>query len=217
MNTLHHPSDDLLGAFAAGTLDCGHHVVVGTHVGKCARCARWTRSIEFIGGALLEALPPAAMSDGALESVRARLSAPKDLEEPLQTSQPAVRNGVTGLPEFLQRYLGKRWRWIAPSLYMLPIHLPEAGDARLFLLKAKPGTKLLPHTHAGTEMTSVLSGSFTHGGGRYGVGDFDFGDSDVSHNIAIGTETDCICLVAMRGNLRIEGVLGRLVQPFVSI
>jgi len=67
------------------------------------------------------------------------------------------------------------------------------------------------------EMTCVLTGSFNHDGARYGAGDFDLGDPNVDHEISIGPEGDCICLVAMQGELRMKGFLGRLMQPIVSI
>jgi putative transcriptional regulator len=66
-------------------------------------------------------------------------------------------------------------------------------------------------------MTCVLAGSFGHDGERYGAGDFDLGDPDTDHAISIGPEEDCLCLVTMAGELRLKGLVGRLVQPFVSI
>ena len=93
----------------------------------------------------------------------------------------------------------------------------RAGRNQVFFLKAGPGVKLLPHAHTGIEMTCVLAGSFRHDGGYYGAGDFDLGDSHVDHQISIGSEEYCICLVAMQGELRLKGLFGRLMQPFVSI
>ena len=102
-------------------------------------------------------------------------------------------------------------------LHLLPLHVPETGDVRVFLLKAKPGVKFLPHRHTGVEMTCVLMGSFSHDDARFGPGDFDLGDADTDHVIAIGVGMDCLCLVSMSGELRLKGLLGRMAQPFVSI
>ena len=214
---LHHPSEPLLTAFSAGTLDLGQHIAIATHVLSCARCRIWARTVEQLGGAILENLPPAAMSGNALSLVLSRL------DETVKTAKQdmivfaSARAGVPGLPRFVRGYSAGEWKWIAPGLHQRPIHVPDGSDTRVFLLKARPGLKLLPHTHTGTEMTSVLTGSLNHDGTRYGAGDFDLGDSDVDHEISIGPEGDCICLVAMQGELRLKGFLGHLMQPVFSI
>ena len=46
---------------------------------------------------------------------------------------------------------------------------------------------------------------------------FDLPSPDTGHEIAIGPEGYCISLVAMQGELKLHGLLGRLVQPFLSI
>jgi len=217
MTILHHPSESLLTAFSAGTLDLGQHIAVATHALSCAQCRKWTRTVEQLGGATLENLPPAAMSGGALSLVLSRLDEPvKSVKQDIAASTSALAE-VPGLPKFVRRYPAGEWKWIAPRLHLRPIQVPDAGNTRVFLLKAGPGLKLLPHTHTGMEMTCVLTGSFNHDGARYGAGDFDFGDSDVGHEISIGPEGDCICLVAMQGELRLKGFLGHLMQPLVSI
>ena len=217
MTILHHPSESLLTAFSAGTLDLGQHIAVATHALSCSHCRKWTRTVEQLGGVTLENLPPAAMSSDALSLVLSRLDEPvKTAKQDIAAFNSALAE-VPGLPKFVRRYSAGEWKWIAPRLHLRPIHVPDSGDTRVFLLKAGPGLKLLPHTHTGTEMTCVLTGSFNHDGTRYGAGDFDLGDPDVDHEISIGPEGDCICLVAMQGELRLKGFLGHLMQPLVSI
>ncbi len=217
MTILYHPSDSLLTAFSAGTLDLGQHIAVATHALSCAYCRKWTRTVEQLGGATLENLRPAAMASDALSLVLSRLDEPVKTAKYDITASPSALADVPGLPKFVRRYSAGEWKWIAPRLHLRPIHVPDAGDTRVFLLKAGPGLKLLPHTHTGTEMTCVLTGSFNHDSTRYGAGDFDLGDPDVDHEISIGSEGDCICLVAMQGELRLKGFLGYLMQPLVSI
>ena len=76
---------------------------------------------------------------------------------------------------------------------------------------------MLRHTHTALEMTCVLTGAFHHAGGRFGPGDFDLGDETVHHEPHVDDGEDCVCLVAMQGQLRLEGLIGRLVQPFVRL
>jgi putative transcriptional regulator len=216
MSIEHHPSEEMLAAFAAGTLDHGQHIAIATHLVSCPQCRQFKRSMEHVGGAVLTSLPPAAMSNGALAAVEARLS------EPIQSTPGAIvptvaEIEVPALPNFVRRYPFGAWKWIAPSVHLRRILLPHDSDTRVFLLSSGPGTKMLPHTHTGIEMTCVLSGAFRQDSSHYGPGDFDFGDETMDHEPTVETGQDCICLVAMQGDLRLNGLIGRIVQPFVRL
>jgi len=217
MTIQHHPSELLLTAFAAGTLDLGAHIAVATHLVACAECRKWWRTLERVGGAVLEAMPLARMSNDALARAISRLDLPLEAADPDIGVNSAALDTIPGLPEFVRKYPVGEWKFVAPRLYKRAIHVPDPGDTRVFLLRAGAGVRLQPHTHTGTELTCVLTGSFSHDGMWFGAGDIDLGDSDISHDIAVGQDGDCICLVAMSGELRLKGLRGRLMQPFVSI
>jgi putative transcriptional regulator len=216
MSIEHHPTDEMLAAFTAGALDHGQHVVIATHLVSCPQCRAFMRSMEQVGGALMTSLPPAAMSGNALAAVDARLNEPARSAAAIE--RPTVpETEVPGLPKFVRRYRFGNWKWIAPSVHLRPIELPYSSDTRVFLLKSGPGTKMLQHTHTGIEMTCVLSGAFRQDGARYGPGDFDLGDETIDHRPVVEQGRDCICLVAMQGELRLKGLIGRIVQPFVRL
>jgi len=216
MNIEHHPTDEILAAFTAGILDHGQHIAVATHLVKCRQCRDFVSSMEQVGGAVLTKLPPAAMSNSALDETEARLneSAPVAVAK----TTPVLRETeIPGLPEFVRRYQFGRWKWIAPSVYVRPIELPHTSSTRVFLLKSRPGTKMIQHTHTGVEMTCVLSGAFRQDDIQYGPGDFDLGDETIDHWPVVEPGKECICLVAMQGELRLKGLIGRIVQPFVRL
>jgi putative transcriptional regulator len=216
MSNEHHPTDSLLAAFAVGTLDHGQHVAIATHLVSCPQCRTFIRSMEQVGGAVLTSLPPAAMSNGALAAVEARLNEP--VRPAAAKMAPTVSEAeVHGLPRFVRRYQFGNWKWVAPSVHVRRIMLPYASDTRVFLLKSGPGTKMLEHAHTGFEMTCVLSGAFSQGGAHFGPGDFDLGDETVDHEPVVDSGQDCVCLVAMQGDLRLNGLLGRIMQPFVRL
>jgi putative transcriptional regulator len=217
MTIQHHPSDSLLTAFAAGTLDQGQHVAIATHLVACPRCRSWMHSMEHVGGAILGTLPPTAMSSGALARIEARLCDPIETAKATPGLAPSAIDDLPGLPKFMRQYPAGRWTWIAPRVHLRRVELPEASSTRVFLLKSGAGTKMLQHSHTGLEMTCVLAGAFTHEGGRYGLGDFDLGDETVDHQPIVDSAEDCICLVAMQGDLRLNGFVGRLMQPFVRL
>jgi putative transcriptional regulator len=156
------------------------------------------------------------MSADALASVEARLSSPGT---PAAARLPASTPGpdAPAIPGFVRRYPIGKWRWVAPRVHLRRIALPEESPTRVFLLRSGPGTKMLQHSHTGIELTCVLSGAFRHEGGYFGPGDFDLGDETVDHRPLVQDGEDCICLVAMQGDLRLNGFLGRVMQPFVRL
>lgn len=215
MSIEHHPSEEMLTAYAAGVLDHGQHVAIATHLAACPHCRNFVRSMEQVGGAVLSDFAPAPMSKDAFAAVEARL------DEPVKPVAPAAARisgtDVPGLPLFLRRYRFDRWKWVAPSVYVRPIELPYPSDTRVFLLKSGPGTRMLQHTHTGLEMTCVLSGGFRQEDGHFGPGDFDLGDETIDHQPMVDAGEECVCLVAMKGDLLLKGLIGRMVQPFVRL
>ena len=215
MTISHHPPEDLLADFAAGRLEEAHQLVVGVHVAGCARCGRFVQAIEQLGGLALEDIEPVPVASDAFERVMSRIhDAPEKRAVP---TAEIARGSEPDVPAALRNYrIGKRRR-IAPGLSMRPIELSGSGTARAFLLRSAPGSRMLEHTHTGTELTLVLEGSFSHEGGRFGPGDFDYGDDEVDHRPVVGDEGPCVCLVAMTGDLHMNGLLGRLIGPFVRL
>ncbi|MGA2126911.1 MAG: ChrR family anti-sigma-E factor [Xanthobacteraceae bacterium] len=217
MTIRHHPSDELLTAFAAGTLDRGQHIGVATHLAGCPRCRGWQRTMEQVGGTVLASLPPSTMSGDALARVEARLDAPARAARMTAPPAPSAVDDVPRLPAFVRRYPWGRWTWVAPRVHLRRMLLPDDDGARVFLLRSGAGTNLLQHTHTGMEMTCVLVGGFSHDGGHYGPGDFDLGDPTVDHQPLVDPGEDCVCLVAMEGQLRLNGLIGRVMQPFIRM
>jgi len=214
MTIAHHPPEELLAAFAAGRLDEGEHLLIAVHVAQCPVCRRLVRAVEEIGGTAVEAAEPSPMSSGSFEAVIGKIA-----QSPATAPRPAGRHDAEdeGLPEILRHYqIGRRKR-VAPGVSLRRIELPGNGKSRAFLLKSGPGTRMLEHTHTGMELTCVLKGSFSHFGGRFGPGDFDYGDETLDHQPLVGGEEPCVCLVAMTGDLRMNGFFGRLISPFVRL
>lgn len=217
MTIEHHPPETMLAAYAAGTLDLGQHVAIATHLASCRQCREAVADLEHVGGAVLEDLAPEPMSVGARGAIEALLARPAQIvAKPAPPPQPADP-ALTGLPRFVQGYRFGSWKWIAPAVHLRPIVLPHASDTRVFLLRSGPGTKMLDHSHSGTEMTCVLSGAFRQDGERFGPGDFDFGDESIEHQPVVEEGEACICLVAMTGELKLKGLVGRIMQPFIRL
>jgi putative transcriptional regulator len=212
MTIMHHPSNTTLAAFAAGTLDEARALVIATHLSDCRQCRDAVRTFESVGGALLDAAVPADMSAGALDRAMAKLGQPGAVA--------AVRRDlaeVERLPAPLSHYAMGPWRWLGRGIEWRAVDVPSGDAVRVFMLKAKPGTKLPKHRHTGTEWTCVFQGAFRHQLGRYGAGDFDEADESVEHDPMVEEGETCICLVALQGSIKLQGFFGRLLQPLVRI
>jgi putative transcriptional regulator len=212
----HHPKTTTLAEFAAGTLDEGRSLVVASHLAMCGDCRKYISALEQVGGQLLTEIEPVAMAPGAaarvLRLMESESNAPR-ANAPEQTTMPVWQPERKTL---LGYELGP-WRWVAPGLHRRVVKVPAAGDTRVFMLKAAPGLKIPEHNHTGTELTCVLAGAFIHESGRYAAGDCDDADEDVGHSPVIDDGKECICLVAVQGEIKLTGMIGRLIQPFVRI
>ena len=214
MTILHHPSDETMAAYAGGALDTARRLVVASHLERCKTCRSFVRGAERIAGALMESMTPAELSAGALERTMARLEATEDSRAPAEV---ADLQGEPGLPACLRHYDLGSWRWVGPGVQMRSILLAPSDKTRLFLLKGAPGTRLPQHTHSGTELTSILVGSYHHEGGNFAAGDFEEADASTDHRPTVGVDQPCLCLVALDGRLKLSGMIGALLNPLVRL
>lgn len=209
----HHPTDETLAAYIRGSLDVGRHVLVAAHVELCASCAAMVAASDRIAGSVLEEARPEPLRAGALHIALERIEAGAAGAGAVPQHANA---GASGL-QALSRYGLGPWRWIGPGVHWRSVSVPADRGARVFMLKAAPGTSLPHHTHTGTELTLILQGAYAHKGGRFGVGDFEEADGTVDHQPVVEPGEECICLVAMEGQLTLLGLFGRIMQPFVRM
>lgn len=208
MSVAHRPSDEMLASFAAGQLDEGLAVVVAAHVEMDHVSWRRVQELQAVQGALLDAIEPVSMDAGPSHS---RLVEPDKLG--VDRASPG---GEPGLPGVLRPYALGPWRPIGIRIALRRIEVPGA-EARVFMLRAGPGIALPHHKHSGLEWTTILSGAYEHEYGRYAAGDFDEADSDSDHTPRVDPIEGCTCIVAMTGNVLLQGWLGRLLQPLVRL
>ena len=129
----------------------------------------------------------------------------------------APLNDMPELPEPLRRYALGPWRWIGPGIRARDVHAPRDGACRVILLKIDPGRETPRHTHGGVELTCVLSGAYATETERFDVGDLEEADHDVLHQPRVVSDVPCLCVVALDGEIQLDGWLGRLMQPFVRL
>ena len=218
MTPRHHPSDATLLTYAAGSLGEGLSLVVASHLAFCADCRASVAAGEVLGGNLFEALEPEPLAAQAREQVLATIGRTAVLTPPVP---PPPFDPL--LPAPLGRYLKRDlaaipWRVLAPGLKhfeVLPRDLLRGANLRL--LRIAPGRRLPRHSHTGTELTLVLTGSYTDEFGQFARGDVAETDDEILHEPVSDPGEDCICLIATEGRLKFESRIARLFQRFSGV
>jgi putative transcriptional regulator len=212
----HHPGDDLLLEYASGTQREPVALLIATHLALCPQCREQTRGLETIGGALVAQLGPEPLAEDSFARLLGRLDEPEG-SGPSERSDPTPGHGPR-LPLPLRDYVGDslnrlRWRRLGPIAEARLLTDFAGFTTRLVRLRAGAGAPT--HTHEGTELTLVLEGGFTDVSGHYRRGDVEVADNAVDHRPVADADGDCLCLAVTDAPLRLTGVLGRLLNPFV--
>lgn len=205
MSPQHHPTDDVLTAYAAGALEPGFGLVVGAHLEVCARCRARVGTFEAASGAALNNLPEAELSPDALAKVMARLD-----ETP--RAPPA-----TDMRPLLERLSLKPKRWVAPGVWVAAVETPHARDNRVYILSVAPDMPTARHEHTGAEFCTVLNGAYRDEVGRFDTGDFAAAYGDFNHQPVVDGDEACVCLFATEGRLKPQGLIGRIAFGFADV
>lgn len=204
-------------AYAAGSVIESFSLLIAAHLEQCRTCDSALADAERFAGNLLSELPPAAMNESSLSQV---------LQTVAETGQvPAERPGYprdNGLPVVLSKILPEglsavRWRPLVPGVAQYRLNAVESGAGSIRLLRIAPGVVIPEHTHEGTELTLILSGSYSDESGRFAAGDLADLDDTVHHRPMVDSSQPCICLVATDQPLRFSSALNRMIQPLLGI
>ena len=219
MKANHHPQDDLLLSYAAGSLSESWSLAIASHLSVCSECRKTLEIAETVGGVLLEDIPDQQLSSATLESVLAQIDQP-DIEAVSENSQPSATDGSI-FPTVLQKYIGSSvenisWKTIGAGIRQHLIETPDEGGS-LRLLRIKAGKSVPNHGHQGRELTLVLSGSYHDGFSSYGAGDMQDADEEIVHKPIVDDGPDCICLVITDAPIIFKEWMPRLLQPLLAI
>ncbi|EBA16403.1 transcriptional activator, putative [Roseobacter sp. SK209-2-6] len=206
----HHIPDDMLAAYATGTLPHPFAMVVAAHISLCSECRAALGAYHVVGGALLERAKDVAVSSGLKSNLMALLDEPVE-PEPVYDAQgiypgPVMEALKGGSP---------RWRTLGMGVKQSILSETAGGSVRLLYIPA--GQAVPDHSHNGLELTLVLQGSFSDETGRFGVGDVEIGDEDLEHTPIADAGDACICLAATDAPLKFNAFMPRLLQPLFRI
>lgn len=205
MSAQHHPSADILAAYAAGVLEPGFGLVVGAHLEGCAQCRRQVGAYEAASGDALADIAGADVEGDALTRVMARLDAPSPKAAPIDKRS------------LLERLPLKSRKWVAPGVWVAAVETPHARTNRVYVLSVAPGMPTARHEHSGAEFCTVLKGAYRDELGLFRAGDFAATDHEVNHQPVVQGDEACVCLFATEGRLLPQGLLGRLAFAFADV
>ncbi len=208
---LSHATPSLLAAYADGALSEGMSLLVASHLTFCPACRQKVAAYEALGGALLAS--ERAAEAPALEAVLSRLDAPT----PTDGTSVASDTEPSLMPTALREAAGAhedaiRWRFLMPGLS--EHRLSGFPDEDVRLLRARPGVRILSHTHVGEEATLVLSGAMRDGERIFRRGDVALADQSDDHHPQIVGDEVCLCLIVLSGRMRFTGPIGRALNIF---
>lgn len=63
----------------------------------------------------------------------------------------------------------------------------------------------------------MISGAYATETQRFDVGDLEEADNDVLHQPRVVSDEPCLCVVALDGQIKMDGWMGWLMQPFVKL
>ncbi|MEM9198118.1 MAG: ChrR family anti-sigma-E factor [Pseudomonadota bacterium] len=221
----YHPTDDMIFGYASGSLSDGLSLLMASHLTYCAVCRQRVEKLESLGGAMLGAMTMPNLSAPAFEDIAARLG-PQD-PAPFagavrtamngQEARPAQAMASTVLPAAIRDRIGGietdiSWRFRMPGLSEHVISTSETESVSL--LRARPGARMLAHTHHGDEATLIFSGEMRDGDRVYRRGDVAIADEADDHRPEIVGEETCYCLIVMSGSMQFTGRLGKVLNLF---
>ena len=220
MSTLkNHPKHELLVAYAAGSLPMSQALCISVHLEHCPECTQNVYRLNQLGSELMQKLqpaPPSPLLKVKLLNQIDQISIDKASSEKLA---PQKNTDNQSLPRCLQQFIQTKYEDISWNRLSSDIHNYELcrdqNNAKVELLRLKPGGTSGTHSHMGDEYTVILEGSFSDESGLYHQGDFLVRDSRHQHTPVATIDQECICLAVTEAPIQFTGFFGRLLNPLI--
>jgi len=219
MTIAHHFTDETLQDYAAGVLSSSMETLIACHLTVCPYCRKRAQMADSIAGEVFNQ-QPAVEVQGSAQDVLSL--AAKSQDDQSDAHMHELNPAIKGVPRPLARLLPApidelQWKAFAPGMKQFNLGSQPRKDGAFKLLSLAPGSRMSKHTHAHRELTFIVSGSYEDEIGQYRAGDVADLDASFNHTPQVTSDEPCICLIATDAPLKFEGLLGKMVQPFVGI
>ena len=196
----HHPDDITLLNYSAGSLSEPQALAISTHLSFCHECCANIKSLNRLGGALLDNITPATVDDrefdNFFDALKTRLACEQAPAAPEKNAQRGYKNPLLGYLNAQLKDLAWQRQTSSISKYDLN-NIMNVGGFKVALQKISAGAKVPTHTHRGQEYTVILSGGFSDELGVYHQGDFIARDASHKHSPTALQNEDCISLTVL--------------------
>ena len=212
MNITNCPDQSWLVSYSGGGAPESVKLILQAHMAVCPKCRSALKLADQLGGQFLFSMDGEATDEGTAPLPGVGLKS----EEPVEWR----KENVSDLTEVFNKYVGSNlsgFQWRAAGKGLRVCKLSESDGYRLLMLRADPGTVLPKHRHRGSELTLVLKGSYFCDDTIYKAGDVDDADNDSPHQPIVTNDSECICISAIDGPLRLSSPVHRMIQPFLGI
>jgi len=218
----HHLTDETIQEYSAGVLSESMETLIACHLTLCPTCRQRAQLSDDIGGAVLMNEREVSSLSVSAEDIIAM-----DPEHMLggagnQAADKPNENIIAGVPRPLGRLLPSAiedlpWKSFGPGLKQYNLSTQSRKHGAFKLMSLGPGSTMSSHTHSHRELTFIVSGSYSDGIGRFAAGDIADLSSDHHHTPHVDSDVPCVCLIATDAPVKFDGLLGKIMQPFVGI
>jgi len=212
--TTHHPDQNMLIEFSAGTLETAPSICVSAHLHFCSSCRAKLLRLDQVGSQFMSQAEPVKVAEDALAQVMEKIDS-GDNTAPKKTNfdgdMPFTVNKLIGTS-----LINKNWKRLSSSVDVARFKTGQ-DNFEVALHKICAGGKTPKHGHEGLEYTVVLKGSFSDENAVYREGDFLLRQPGDVHQPMGSQNGECICLSALSAPIKPTSPLGFLMKPWLRI
>ena len=212
MNITNCPDESWLVSYSGGGAPDSVKLILQAHMAVCPKCRSALKLADQLGGHFMFSEEGEATEESSAPLSAVGLKS----EEPVEWG----RDNVSDISDVFNKYVGNHlngFQWMRAGKGLKVCKLSERDGYRLLMLRAEPGTVLPKHRHRGSELTLLLKGSYFCDDKIYRAGDVDDADNSSPHQPVVTNDSECICIAAIDGPLRLSSPVHRMIQPFLGI
>lgn len=223
----HHPDDNVLTEYASGSLAMALGLIVCAHLQACPHCRKRVEHLNKLGATILTQSIAEAVQPETFEQLMTRIrTQPTDVAASDKTIKPqelhsAYMNDplLKRVPKVIAKLLPRdgKLKWERASKGLKSARLVTGQKQyEVAFQRITSGNKVVEHDHRGLEVTLVLCGSFSDEDGVYSEGDFLVRTPGEVHRPTATQNQDCLCISVVEAPVKVTGLFGKLVNPFLS-
>jgi putative transcriptional regulator len=214
ISTNHHPDENMLIEFSAGTLDTAASICVSAHLHYCSSCRAKLLRLDQVGSQMMSQAEPIEVADNAFDNLMEKI-------DTAGKAKPVVNPPSDDLPFSVNKLIktsliSENWKRLSSSVDVARFKTGQK-EFEVALHKICAGGKTPKHGHEGLEYTVVLKGSFSDENAVYREGDFLVRKPGDVHQPMGSQNGECICLSALSAPIKPTSPLGFLMKPWLRI